>query len=90
MLREVAQLLGQHGIKVNYSAGIRHALAREGYSEEYGARELRRLIKRKIEDPLTELILGESLDPGSVIDVRMRRGEPTLTVIQNGAALVEV
>ena len=60
MLRDVGDLLSRHGIKVEYSPAVRHALAREGYSEEYGARELRRLIKRKIEDPLTELILAES------------------------------
>ena len=80
MLREVADLLSKHGIKVEFSPAVRHALAREGFSEEYGARELRRLIKRKIEDPLTELILGEDLGTGSKVVVKMRDGEPQLIV----------
>ncbi len=81
MLREVADLLGRHGIKVEYSPGVRHAIAREGFSEEYGARELRRLVKRKIEDPLTELILAESLGPDSKVSVKIKAGEPILTVV---------
>lgn len=80
MLRDVAGLLSEHGIKVTFSPAVRHGLARDGYSEEYGARELRRLVKREIEDPLTELILGQSLGQGSEIHVRMRNGAPVMTV----------
>lgn len=82
MLRDVAELLSRHGIKVEFSPAVRHALAREGFSEEYGARELRRLVKRKIEDQLTELILNESLANGAVIRVKMRDGQPQLTVVE--------
>ena len=80
MLRDVATLLGEHGIKVTFSPAVRHALAREGYSEEYGARELRRLVKREIEDPITELILNESLGQDSEIHIRMANGTPTMAV----------
>ena len=64
------------------SPAVRHALSREGYSEEYGARELRRLVKRQIEDPLTELILNEDLGAGAVVRVKMRDGRPQLDVIE--------
>jgi ATP-dependent Clp protease ATP-binding subunit ClpC len=50
-------------------------LAKQGFSEEFGARELRRLIKRRIEDPLTELILDRDLGPGAGITVRVRNGD---------------
>jgi ATP-dependent Clp protease ATP-binding subunit ClpC len=82
MLRDLAALLARQGIAVECSPGVRNALAREGYSEEYGARELRRLIKRKIEDPLTELILGEQLGAGACLQVRMHRGEPRIEVVR--------
>jgi ATP-dependent Clp protease ATP-binding subunit ClpC len=49
-------------------------LAKQGFSEEFGARELRRLIKRRIEDPITELILDHELGQGSVVDVRVKNG----------------
>jgi ATP-dependent Clp protease ATP-binding subunit ClpC len=81
MLKEVSSLLGKQGISVEFSAGVKTALAREGFSEEYGARELRRLIKRRIEDPVTDVILERSLGTGSRIHVRVRRGETILEVV---------
>ncbi|HEX5052195.1 MAG TPA: AAA family ATPase [Planctomycetota bacterium] len=77
MLREVADLLKRRGISVTFSPGVRVLLARQGFSEEYGARELRRLIKRRIEDPITELILDHDLDQGSQVTVRVRNGDYT-------------
>lgn len=81
MLLEIQSLLGRSGIRVDFSSGVRNLMAREGYSEEYGARELRRLIKRRIEDPITELILQRSLGEGSRISVRVRGGEPVFEVV---------
>ncbi len=80
MLKEVASLLHSNGIAIDFSPGVKVALAKQGYSEEYGARELRRLVKRKIEDPVTELILDQSLGRGSSISVRVRAGEPRFIV----------
>jgi ATP-dependent Clp protease ATP-binding subunit ClpC len=79
MLREVADLLKRRGIAVHWSPGVRVLLARQGFSEEYGARELRRLIKRQIEDPLTELILDNDLGQGSEVTVRVRQGAYSFT-----------
>ncbi|MGE3173222.1 MAG: AAA family ATPase [Planctomycetota bacterium] len=75
MLREVGDLLKKRGIASSFSPGVRVQLAKMGFSEEYGARELRRLLKRKIEDPITELILDQDLGPGSTVSVRVRGGE---------------
>ena len=75
MLREVADLLKKRGITTTFSPGVRVLLAKQGFSEEFGARELRRLIKRRIEDPLTELILDHDLGQGAQVSVRVRNGE---------------
>ena len=75
MLREVADLLKKRGIGATFSPGVRVQLAKLGFSEEYGARELRRLMKRRIEDPITELILDNDLGTGACINVRLRSGE---------------
>jgi ATP-dependent Clp protease ATP-binding subunit ClpC len=77
MLKEVAGLLSRQGLQLECSAGVKTSLAKEGFSEEYGARELRRLIKRRIEDPLTELILDHDLGTGAGVIVRVRNGEYT-------------
>ena len=75
MLREVADLLKRRGISTTFSPGVRVLLARQGFSEEYGARELRRLIKRRIEDPITEMILDHDLGQDSTVNVKIRNGE---------------
>ncbi|MCA8953805.1 MAG: ATP-dependent Clp protease ATP-binding subunit, partial [Planctomycetes bacterium] len=75
MLREVADLLARRGIELTWSAGVKVRLAKDGFSEEFGARELRRLIKRQIEDPLTEMILDHELGSGASVNVRVQRGE---------------
>jgi len=75
MLREVADLLKRRGISTTFSPGVRVLLARQGFSEEYGARELRRLIKRRIEDPITEMILDHDLGQDSTVHVKIRNGE---------------
>ena len=75
MLREVSDLLKRRGITVSFSPQVRVRLAKDGYSEEFGARELRRLIKRNIEDPITELILDNDLGAGSKVTVRIKGGQ---------------
>ena len=88
MLKEVVELLRHQGIHVEFSAGVKNALAREGFSEEYGARELRRLIKRRIEDLITDTILEHSLGAGSRMRIRMQRGEPVLEIVTAGREVV--
>jgi ATP-dependent Clp protease ATP-binding subunit ClpC len=80
MLREVGDLLKRRGIAASFSAGVRVLLAKQGFSEEFGARELRRLIKRRIEDPITELILDNDLGQGSTVAVRVRGGDYTFAI----------
>ncbi len=75
MLREVSELLKRRGITATFSAQVRVRLAKQGFSEEFGARELRRLIKRHIEDPLTELILDNDLGTGAKVQVRVKGGQ---------------
>ena len=90
MLREVATLLARQAIEVSFSSGVKTILAKEGFSEEFGARELRRLIKRKIEDPLTDLILRKTLENRARIHVRVRRGEAEFEIISAGQAAESV
>ncbi len=87
MLKEVSQLLLRNGITVEFSPGVKNTLAREGFCEEYGARELRRMIKRQIEDPLTDLILAESLGAGTQMRVRIRGKRPSISIVGTGEAV---
>ena len=61
---------------LGYSTGVyapvqKGGLAKDGYSEAYGARPLRRLIQRKIEDMLAEEILSGKYLAGDTIKLVM-------------------
>jgi ATP-dependent Clp protease ATP-binding subunit ClpA len=56
-LRELAQLLAEQQLRLEVDDAVVNALAERGYEPEYGARPLRRLMRRWIENPLaTELL----------------------------------
>ena len=74
MLSGISELLAKRGYKVRFTSGLKRNLARRGFSDEYGARELNRLIKREVEDPLVETILDEQLGYGATLQVRLRGG----------------
>jgi len=58
-------------------------VAREGYSPEQGARELRRAVDRYITTPISELTLRETFVPGDMIEVLEENGS---LVVRKAAA----
>ena len=54
-------------------------LVEEGYDAEYGARPLKRVIQRKIEDKLSEEILLGRIQNGQRVVVDSRMGELVFT-----------
>jgi ATP-dependent Clp protease ATP-binding subunit ClpA len=60
MLTQLIQRLKEKGIMLSVSERVKDLLVKEGYSPTYGARPLRRLITKKIEDLVSsELILSQ-------------------------------
>jgi ATP-dependent Clp protease ATP-binding subunit ClpB len=68
---QVARLrarLVQRGVELELTEAARDLLAREGYDPAYGARPLKRLVQRRIENPLAQrLLAGEILDGDRVV-----------------------
>ncbi|MCC6220769.1 MAG: ATP-dependent Clp protease ATP-binding subunit ClpA [Deltaproteobacteria bacterium] len=58
-------------------------LARQGYSPEYGARSIHRLIQEKIKDPLADELLFGQLRQGGLVTVRLEGEDIKLAVEQN-------
>ena len=50
-------------------------LAEKGYSPDYGAREIRRVVDRMVTTPISEMILDGAFEKGDMIDVLMENGE---------------
>ena len=68
-LDKVHQVLAGQGVTVEFDDTVVDELASEGYKPEFGARELRRLIKTDIENLLARKLLAGDIKEGSVIDV---------------------
>jgi ATP-dependent Clp protease ATP-binding subunit ClpB len=68
-LHRLEQRLATRKITLDLDATAKAWLADEGYDPVFGARPLKRVIQRQLQDPLAEMLLaGEILD-GSVIQV---------------------
>ena len=62
-------------IDLEIGDGVAEALAREGYDPVFGARPLRRCLRKALEDPLTDEILAGSLPPGSRATAVLEEGQ---------------
>ncbi|MCH7483511.1 MAG: ATP-dependent Clp protease ATP-binding subunit, partial [Chloroflexi bacterium] len=69
MLNEVRKPLLEKGLSLEVTDAAKRWLADKGFDPEYGARPLRRMIERKIEDPLSDDVLGSKFQPGDTITV---------------------
>jgi ATP-dependent Clp protease ATP-binding subunit ClpA len=58
-LQELAALLAEQQLRLEVDEAVVGALAERGYEPEYGARPLRRLMRRWIENPLATQLLEE-------------------------------
>ena len=61
-------------IALETEEGVPEALAREGFDPVFGARPLRRCLRKELEDPLTDRILAGSLPPGSKAVAALEEG----------------
>ncbi|MGH0034454.1 MAG: ATP-dependent chaperone ClpB [Myxococcota bacterium] len=71
-LARVAQLLEERRIDLEFSDEARELLAERGYDPQYGARPLKRVIQRMVQDPLAVRILEGEFPEGSKVSVDAR------------------
>ena len=67
--------LADQEIDIELSGAAVDALVAEGYDPVYGARPLKRVIQRRIENPLAQRILAGDFPPGSTVEVTVADGE---------------
>jgi ATP-dependent Clp protease ATP-binding subunit ClpB len=68
-LRALEGRLSDRKIALNLSAEARTWLADKGYDPVYGARPLKRVIQKAVQDPLAELLLSGEVKDGGSVDV---------------------
>jgi ATP-dependent Clp protease ATP-binding subunit ClpB len=73
------KLLGDRKITVEISEAARNWLADKGYDPAYGARPLKRVIQKNLQDPLAGELLAGRISDGDTVDVGVGEGGLTLT-----------
>lgn len=75
-LEKVTQLLAGQGVTISFTDNLVDDLAKRGYQPEYGARELRRLIKTDVENVLARKLLAGEVKEGSnvIVDYSTKDG----------------
>ena len=73
-MSRLQKLLDERNITVSLDATARGWLAEKGYDAAYGARPLKRVIQKNVQDPLAEMILSGTLHDGEAVPVRLGAG----------------
>ncbi|MDE6088563.1 MAG: ATP-dependent Clp protease ATP-binding subunit, partial [Oscillospiraceae bacterium] len=63
MLDEMKNPLEEKGIMLEYEQGALEKIAKEAFGKRYGAREIRRVLRDRVEDPVAE----EMIDNGTIL-----------------------
>ena len=86
-LAELAALLREQGLELEVEDAVVGWLAGQGYEPEYGARPLRRLLRRRIENPLATQLLEERFLGARAVHLSLADGGRDLSfrpVLQEG------
>src|ERR1700734_2326367 len=68
-MKRLAKLLEERKITIALEPSARTWLADKGWDPAYGARPLKRVIQKSVQDPLAELILSGRIKDGEKVDI---------------------
>ncbi len=85
MLRQVAGRLTERNITLTWDDEVVAKLSADGYDVKFGARPLRRLIQRTVEDALSEELLAGHVALGDEVCLAVQEGN--ITVVRKAPAL---
>ena len=80
-LSDLKKALEEKGIRLTYTEKALAFIARESYSEKYGARHMRRYIQSHVEDPLAEKIIAAYQTPIVGAHLALKDGALQISVI---------
>ena len=87
-LRGVRDRLAARKLTLHTSERAIDALAAEGYDPTYGARPLKRVIQRRLQDPIAMAILEGRFNEGDTVEVDAKDGQITIGRVEPSTAAV--
>ena len=88
MLKDLVKRLTAQGLDMSVPDDVKDFLADEGYNEIYGARPLRRVIQKKIEDPIAEEILTGKYTEGNTIGLKLENNDIAFEKIADASSKI--
>ena len=85
MLGQVAKRLEERNIRLSYDDGVVSHLAQAGFDSQFGARPLRRVIQRTIEDALSEKLIAGEIHLGDSLRMTMNGEEIAFVRVEEPA-----
>ncbi|MFI7657462.1 ATP-dependent Clp protease ATP-binding subunit [Micromonospora parva] len=80
LLEETRRRMHAQDLQVEFTTAGIDWLAEHGYQPEFGARPLRRVIQREVDNHLSRLLLESAISPGQKVTVDVRDGALTFDV----------
>jgi len=82
-LKDLRDRLDVQEIALNITDGAKDVLIEKGYNMEYGARPLKRTLRKQIEEPLSDRIISEEVNEGDEVRVKKIRNEMEVEIDVN-------
>jgi ATP-dependent Clp protease ATP-binding subunit ClpC len=79
MVEDLQKRMAEHKLGIELTDRAKSWLAREGYDPVFGARPLRRVIERQVENPLSSQLLRGELKEGDTVKVDLDKEAKALT-----------
>ena len=77
-LNRLRKLLADRKIELKFDSKALQWLANRGYDPVYGARPLKRVIQRSLQNPLATQLLEGKIGDGDTVEVGVENGELTV------------
>ena len=74
-LKTLAEALFMRGITLVYDEAVTNCIGEQAYRQKSGARAVARVIRRQVEDPVSEQIVHNYTNPADRIELVVRDGE---------------
>ena len=88
MVKDLQSRLAERKLRIELTARAKSWLAKEGYDPIFGARPLRRVIERYVENPLSSKLLRGEFKEGDMVKVNLGKNGLTFTTSATARAAI--
>ena len=79
-VEDLVSRLAERRVTLALEPAVKTLLAREGFDPVYGARPLKRVVQKRLANPLAQKILSGEIPDGATVTVTLTAGEPIFEV----------